>query len=166
MWHVLTKYFQRYPAQARVAQLLLRYGLAVRDDGVYCDTISIPDTSLARAARVDRRVISATVRTIQNEPELRDIYSRLLPTAHLKDVAPAMKWGVIEIIPNDAHQPGILAGVATVIADRNISIRQAVVDDPEFMEEPRLFIITESPIPADVLPAIKDAPGVKSVVIY
>ena len=34
-------------------------------------------------------MISATVKTIQETPELRNIYSRLLPTAHLRDVAPA-----------------------------------------------------------------------------
>ena len=45
MWDLLTKYFQRYPAQSRVAQLLLRYGLSVRNGRVYCDSIAIPETS-------------------------------------------------------------------------------------------------------------------------
>ncbi|MCA1814514.1 MAG: hypothetical protein LC624_11290, partial [Halobacteriales archaeon] len=128
MWHLLTKYFQRYPAQSRVAQMLLRYGLAVREDGVYCDTIAIPDTSIARAAQVDRRVISAAIETIQREPELQKVFSKLTPTCHLKDAAPTMGWGVLEIVPNDAQGVGILADVATIISKRNISIRQAIVD--------------------------------------
>jgi hypothetical protein len=146
--------------------MLLRYGLAVREDGVYCATISIPDTSIARAAQVDRRVISATIETIQREPELREVFSRLQPTCHLKDAAPVLKWGVLEIVPSDAHTTGILAGVADIIAKRNISIRQAVVDDPELQEEPRLYIVTEGPLPIDVIPEIRGSRGVKSVILH
>ncbi|MHB8585118.1 MAG: hypothetical protein ACYDDF_04695 [Thermoplasmatota archaeon] len=166
MWDLLTKYFQRYPAQSRVAQTLLRHGLSVREDGIYVGDISIPDTSLARATGVDRRIIRATIDTIRREPELRDVYARLHSTCHLKDAAPILKWGVIEIVPSDAHKPGILAHVAQVIAQRGISIRQAIVDDPELVEEPRLYVVTETPIPLDVVGEIKSGPGVKSVVIY
>jgi predicted regulator of amino acid metabolism with ACT domain len=166
MWKLLTKYFQRYPAQSRVAQMLLMYGLAVREDGVYCDTIAIPDTSIARAAQVDRRVISAAIETIQREPELRAVFSKLTPTCHLKDAGPSLNCGVLEIIPNDAHQPGILAAVADIISKRNISIRQAIVDDPELQEEPRLYIVTEGPIPVDLIPEVRSARGVKSVTLH
>lgn len=166
MWELLTKYFQRYPAQSRVAQMLLRYGLAVREDGVYCDNIAIPDTSIARAAQVDRRVISAAIETIQREPELQRVFSKLTPTCHLKDAAPAMNWGVLEIIPDNANSPGILAGVADIIAKRNINIRQAIVDDPDLQEEPRLYIVTQGPIPIDVIPEIRGSRGVKSVILH
>lgn len=166
MWELLTKYFQRYPAQSKVAQMLLRYGLAVHPDGVYCNGIAIPDTSIARAAQVDRRVISATIETIQREAELSKVFSKLQPTCHLKEAAPAMGWGVLEIVPNDPHSPGILAGVAELIAKRNISIRQAIVDDPELQEEPRLIIVTEGPIPVELIPEIRNSRGVRSVVLY
>ena len=166
MWHLLTKYFQRYPAQSRVAQMLLRHGLAVREDGVYCDNIAIPDTSIARAAQVDRRVISATIETIRREPELLKVFSRLMPTCLLRDAGPAMNWGVLEIIPSDPQAPGILAGVAEIIAKRNISIRQAIVDDPELQEEPRLYIVTEGPLPIDVIPEIRSSLGVRSVILH
>lgn len=166
MWDLLTKYFQRFPAQSRVAQTLLRYGFAVREDGIYADDIAIPDTSLARATNVDRRIIRATVDTIRREPELREVYSRLHPTCHLKDAAPILKWGVLEIVPSDAHRPGILAHVARIIAERGISIRQAIVDDPELSDEPRLWVVTETPIPLEVVGEIKNAVGVKSVTIY
>jgi len=166
MWDLLTRYFQRYPAQSRVAQLLLRQGFSVREDGVYAGEVSIPDTSLARACGVDRRIISATIDTIRREPELMRVYTRLQPTCMLKDAAPVLRWGVIEIVPADAHKPGILAHVAGIIAQRGISIRQAIVDDPELVEEPRLYIVTESQIPMDVIADIKNGPGVKSVVIH
>jgi hypothetical protein len=77
-----------------------------------------------------------------------------------------MNWGVIEIIPIDPSMPGILAQVASIIASHNISIRQAIVDDFEFSEEPRVFIITETPIPGTLLTTIRNAKGVKAVLIY
>lgn len=165
MWDLLTRYFQRYPAQTKVAQTLLRYGLSVQDDGVYCAEIGVPDTGLARACDVDRRIISATVETIHEHDELRDVYRNLRPTVHLAEAAPHMGWGVLEIIPTDAHQPGILAEVAGIIADRGVSIRQAIVDDPDLEEEPTLYVVTEEEVPVEALPEIKDSPGVKSVTI-
>jgi predicted regulator of amino acid metabolism with ACT domain len=165
MWDLLTKYFQRYPAQSRVAQTLLSQGLSVREDGVYSGEVAISDTALARACKVDRRIISATVDTIRREPELMKVYSRLIPTSLLKDAAPTMRWGVLEIVPNDAHHPGILAHVTTVIARHGVSIRQAIVDDPDLVEEPRLYVITEAPIPMDAIAQIRENTGIKSVVI-
>ena len=165
MWELLTRYFQRFPAQTRVAQKLLMHGFAVRPDGVYSGDVAISDTALARACKVDRRIIAATVDTIRAEPELMKVYSRLAPTCHLKDAAPVMGWGVIEIIPSDAREPGILAHLASVLARRGISIRQAIVDDPELVEEPRLYVITEAQVPLDVIAEIREGNGIKSVVI-
>lgn len=165
MWDLLTRYFQRFPAQSRVAQTLLAQGLSVREDGVYSGDIAISDTALARACHVDRRIIAATVETIRREPELQRVYSRLAPTCLLKDAAPVLKWGVIEIVPSDAREPGILAHVAAVIAKRGISIRQAIVDDPDLSETPRLYVITEGQVPLDLIADIRDGRGIKSVVI-
>ncbi|HET6404911.1 MAG TPA: hypothetical protein VFH78_09700 [Candidatus Thermoplasmatota archaeon] len=165
MWELLTRYFQRYPAQSRVAQTLLVQGLSVRPDGVYSGAVAISDTALARACNVDRRIISATVDTIRREPELMRFYSRLAPAAHLKDAAPVMGWGVIEIIPSDAREPGILAHLAGVLSRRGISIRQAIIDDPDLVEEPRLYVVTESRVPADVIEEIRAGHGVKGVTI-
>lgn len=165
MWELLTRYFQRFPAQSRVAQTLLVQGLSVRQDGVYSGEVAISDTALARACKVDRRIISATVDTIRREPELLNFYSRLQPTCHLKDAAPVMGWGVIEIIPSDARETGILSHLASVLAARGISIRQAVSDDPELVEEPRLYVITEQRVPADVIEEIRSGKGVKGVTI-
>ena len=82
------------------------------------------------------------------------------------DVAAEMNWGVIEIIPENPSIPGILAHVAKVVADAKISIRQAIVDDFELSEEPRLFIVAEKQIPGLLIPNIRKIEGVKAVVIY
>lgn len=165
MWDLLEKFFSRYPAQSRVARLMLDQGFAVRDGDVWAGSVSLTDTAIARAADVDRRVVRSTVETIEEQSELRQVFSKLEPTCHLRRVAPDLGWGVLEIVPTDASQPGILAGVADVIAENKISVRQAIVDDPEMSEEPRLFIITEGSIPSRILPEIQEVDGVQEVVI-
>jgi predicted regulator of amino acid metabolism with ACT domain len=165
MWDRLAKHFSSYPAQSRVAQLLIDRGFAVRDNDVWAGNVGLTDTAVARAANVDRRVVRSTVETVQANPDLAAVFAKLEPTCHLRQVAPELGWGVLEIVPTDPSQPGILAGVAAVIADSGVSVRQAIVDDPEMIREPRLFIVTEDPIPSNILPEIQDVEGVHEVVI-
>ena len=166
MWSRLRPYFKGFPAQEKVAQLMVIYGLRVREGSVYAGDVKVSDTSLARAAGVDRRVVTATVETIDKNPELKAFFDRLLPTCHLRDVAPLMNWGAIEIVPSNAAKPGILAGVAAIIAQAGISIRQVIMDDPEIIDDPHGFIITEAPVPERLLPLIKQVDGVRSVVLH
>jgi len=166
MWKDIAQYFDAYPQQKKIAQKFLEYGLKVKNNKVFCNDIKLSDSKIARAFSVDRRAIPATIKTITQEPALFKIFSHLTPTCHLKDVAPAMKWGVIEIVPLDPSMPGILAEVATIISEQHISIRQAIGDDFEISEEPRLFIVTEKQIPASLIPKIRNAKGVKAVLIY
>jgi len=166
MWRQFAKYFNKYPKRRKLAQKLLEYGLKVRDNKIYCGEIELSDSKLARAFGLDRRIIIDTIETINENEDLKKVFSNLNPTCHLKDVAPQMKWGVIEIIPTDPSMPGILADVAKIIAKNNISIRQAIVDDFELSEEPRLFIVTEKQIPGILIPKIREAKGVKAVLIY
>ena len=166
MWKQIAKYFNKYPKRRKIAQKMIEYGLKIKDNKIYCGEIELSDSKIARAFDVDRRAIASTIDIIGKIPELNKIFSRLMPTCHLKDVAAKMSWGVIEIIPQDPSMPGIVADVATIIAQNNISIRQLIVDDFELSAEPRLFIVTEKQIPGRLLPKIKDAKGVKAVLIY
>jgi len=166
MWARFRSYFRGFPAQERVAQLMVQLGLRVRDGRVYCGEIKLSDTALSKAAGVDRRVVSATVATIRATPELSSFFDRLRPVSHLREVAPLMGWGAIEIVPTSAAKPGILAGVAAIIAEAGISIRQVVMDDPELVDDPHGFIVTEAAVPERLLPRIKQVDGVKSVVLH
>jgi len=166
MWDKIANYFEKYPSQAKVARYLLKYGLRIDSDQVMCGDVQIADSALARAAGVDRRVVKSTVETIKSDPTLLRFFSQLLPTNHLKNAASAMGWSAIEIVPMNAHEPGIIAAVAEILSKGNISIRQAIVDDPMTSEEPKLFIVTESQVPADLIPVVRQAKGVKGVTIY
>ncbi len=166
MWQQIYTFFRQYPAQQKVAELLLMYGLRVQTDGLFCGPIELSHAKVARAIGVDRRAVASTIETIMEHEELQPVFANLQPTSHLKEVAPHMGWGVVEIIPVDASKPGILAAVAAIIADAGISIRQAVVDDYQMTEEPRLFIVTETPLPGDVITSIRSCKDVKAVIAY
>jgi len=166
MWAKLRFFFERFPAQEKVAQLMVVHGLRIHDGRVYAGPIELSDTAMARAAGVDRRVVTATTRTIAKHPELLRFFERLTPVSHLREVAPLMGWGAIDIIPSSAGRAGILASVASVISEAGISIRQVIVDDPEISDDPRAFIVTEQPVPERLLPRIKAVEGVKSVVLH
>lgn len=166
MWRQIAKYFNAYPKRRKLAQKLLEYGLRVSEDRIYCGKIELSNSKIARSFDVDRRIITDTINTINEKKELQKVFFQLKPTCHLKDVAREMGWGVIEIIPEDPSMPGILADVAKVVADAKISIRQAIVDDFEFYEEPKLFIVTEKQVPGILIPNIRKINGVKAVVLY
>ena len=166
MWRKYAKYFNPYPQRKKLAQKLIEHGLKIKGNKIYCGEIELSDSKISKAFKLDRRIINSTINTIKQNPELKKIFTNLNSTCHLKDVAPHMKWGVIEIIPTDPSIPGILTDVSKIVSDAKISIRQAIVDDFELSEEPRLFIVTEKPIPGKLIPQIKQAKGVKAVLIY
>lgn len=165
MWNYIATYFKDYPKQKKIAQKMLEYGLSIQNNHITCGPIELSDTKIARAFNLDRRAIKATIRTIKKHKKLYNIFSKLKPTCHLKDMAPEMEWDVLEIIPTNASQPGILAQIAQIIADENINIRQAIVDDIEITEEPHLFVVTETKIPPEIIPKIRNILSVKSVLL-
>ena len=165
MWAAIKKHFCMYPAQEKVARLLLRQGLSVKDKKIYSGEIEIPAIRIARALDIDRRAVGATIETISRKAELRKVYSSLCPVAYLKPTAQKMGWSVIQIIPTDPSLPGILAGVANIISKEGVQIRQAITEDPELAEEATMTLITEKPIPSGILPRLKRVKGVKSILL-
>jgi len=74
--------------------------------------------------------------------------------------------GVIEITPVNAAKTGLLGDVASAVASYGLSIRQALSDDPYFVEKPMLTIITEGKIPGDLVRQLMEIDGVKRVTVY
>jgi predicted regulator of amino acid metabolism with ACT domain len=146
--------------------MLLDQGLRVHGGRIYSGEIEIGDVALGKAAGVDRRIVKAAVETIETSPELMRVFSKLRPTSFLKDVAVEMGWSAIEIIPSNASTPGIIADVTGIIATSGINIRQIIVSDPDLSTEPRLFIITESMVPPELIPRLKNCRGVKTIILH
>ena len=164
MWETVAHYFDRYPSQRKVAKYIIDNGVRVKNNTIMLDKLRISSAELARAVGVDKRVVSATIKTIMLEPKLESIFSKLQPSCNLKDVAPEMGWDVLEIILSDPALPGVLGNIATTIGKANISIRQAIGEDPTFSSG-LLFIITETTIPGYVIDEIKKIRGIESITI-
>lgn len=143
---------------------MLRNGISVRDKGLFFAGVELADVKMARALGVDRRVVKATVETISGDKNLRDVFSRLASTVLLKDVAPSLGFGAIEIIPKNASTKGIIASVAKAITDEGISIRQLTTEDPMFSDA-EMTIVTEKPIPRGLIDKLLAIKGVKKVVV-
>ena len=166
MHPAVIKHFMRYPSQLKVVKLLLSNGMCIKNGRVYSGEVEIADTAIARVVDVDRRIVRTAIETIEKDDELSKIFSLILPTTMLKDVASVMNWGCIEIVPSDANEPGILASVASIIAETVISIRQSMVDDPDLTESPKLYVITDEPVPSKIIPTLMECKGVKSLTIH
>lgn len=148
-------------------KLIFERGFQVNEEGkVTSGSIEIAHTQLAKEAGVDRRVVDATTKTIVSDELLRTIFKNVHSIPFLRDVAPSLGLGVIIIIPEDAAHVGILAEVAGLISESNVSIRQAVSDDPYLNDNPRLTIITDKKVPGDLVDKILELPSVKGVSIY
>jgi len=167
MWTTIKKHLENYPERLKVARILVENGLSVKDGKIYLNEIEIPRSRIAKAAGVDRRTVNETINTIRANRELRLIFEGLRSAGHsLKEIAKHLELGVVEITPTDARTPGILANSAMILAKNGLSIRQAIVDDPELSPEPRLTLIVEKKVPGELIPEFLKVKGVAKVSIY
>ncbi len=157
--------FSRRRGQGRVAEFILRCGLKVSEEGCLSfKGVLVSDSAVARVLNVDRRLIRATVDSILSDSRLRKIFGKLDSIVLLRDVAVELGFGAIEVIPTDAASRGIVANVARIIADAGLSARQITTDDPMF-ENAEMIIVTEKPIPRELIDKILDLPEVEKVVV-
>ena len=111
--------------------------------------------------------MNETLNAIGTNRELRLIFEGMRSAGHsLKEIARHLDLGVVEITPVDAKTPGILAKSAIILANSGLSIRQAIVDDPELSPEPKLTLIAEKKIPGELIPALLKVKGVAKVSVY
>ncbi|WP_318567682.1 amino acid-binding protein [Salinigranum marinum] len=166
MFDEIMRKFEGSPSQQAVIRLLLERGFSVNDDGrVVSGGIEIPNTGIAREIGVDRRVVDSTTDTILADPELRRIFQNISSIPSLMDLAPVLDLTVLTVEVDDADAPGIVARVTTLIADHDISIRQTISEDPEFTDDPRLYLVTDGEIPGDLLTELSNLPFVRRVSI-
>ncbi|MEA2075247.1 MAG: amino acid-binding protein [Euryarchaeota archaeon] len=167
MWKEVMEKFEGSPSQKKVIELLLERGFQVSPGGkVASGGIGIPHTQIANEIGVDRRVVDMTVKRILGEPALKKVFENMRSIAFLAEVAPLLGLSVIIIHPMDAKAKGILGEVATVMARRGVSIRQAVSDDPYLVDNPKLTIITDKNIPGELIEEIGRLKSVKGVQIH
>lgn len=167
MWQEILNKFKRFPAQEKVIRLILQRGFQISDRGrVVSGSIEIPHAQIAKELDVDRRVVDTTAQAIREDQTLWKVFRNIHSMTFLGDVAPVLGLGVIEITPVNAAKTGLLGSVASAVARYGLSIRQAVSDDPYFVEDPKLTIITEGKIPGDLVRLLMEMEGVKRVTVY
>ncbi len=167
MWERINEKFKKYPARIRVAEKMIELGLSISDDGkIYCGNLKISDKALATAAEVDRRAIKSTIEVIQEDEELNNLFSNIIPAGTLlKNIAKNLELGVIEIEVGSESE-GILAATTKLITEKGIGIRQAYAEDTELQKTPSLTIITEEPVQGDLINEFLKIKGVTRVSIY
>ena len=164
MFDEIMQKFEGSPSQQAVIRLLLERGFSVSDEGrVVSGGIEIPNTQIAREIDVDRRVVDSTTDAILADEQLRRIFQNISSIPSLMDLAPVLDLSVLTVEVADADEPGIVATVTGLLAENGISIRQTVSEDPEFTDDPRLYIVTDDDVPGDVLNELKNLDFVRKI---
>ena len=167
MWDKINDKFKKYPARMRVAEKMIELGLSLNEDGkIYCGNLKISDKALANAADVDRRAIKSTIKVIKEDEDLYNLFSNIIPAGTLlKNIAKSLNLGVIEIEVGSSSE-GVLATTTNLITKNKIGIRQAYAEDTELQESPLLTVITEEPVPGDLISEFLKIEGITRVSIY
>jgi len=156
--------FAGLPSQEKVARMMLRLGLSVRNGNAYCGDVEMSDTALGKAAGADRRVARSAIDKIGKDHELSRFFVGLRPIALLADITPQIGCSTLAIVPTNASMPGIIADVSAVLLAAGVSIRQVVIDDPDG-ENVHLLVVIDGNIPAEFIPSLKQCRGVASLIL-
>ncbi|WP_135303581.1 ACT domain-containing protein [Haloarcula amylovorans] len=164
MFDEIMRKFEDSPGQQAVIRLLLERGFSVNEEGrVVSGGIEIPNTGIAREVGVDRRVVNATTDAILEDEELRRIFRNISAVPSLLDLAPVLDLTAITVSVRAADEVGIVSAVTDAIADHDITIRQVLSEDPEFTDEPRLYVITDEELPGELINEIRNMPFVRTI---
>ncbi|PSP56540.1 amino acid-binding protein [Halobacteriales archaeon QS_1_67_19] len=164
MFDEIMQKFEGSPSQQAVIRLLLERGFSVNDEGrVVSGSIEIPNTQIAREIDVDRRVVDSTTDAILADEQLRRIFQNISSIPSLMDLAPVLDLTVLTVEVADADEPGIVAAVTGLLAENDISIRQTISEDPEFTDDPKLYLVTDVEIPGKVLNELKNLDFVRKI---
>ncbi|WP_247730795.1 amino acid-binding protein [Halovivax limisalsi] len=164
MFDEIMEKFEGSPSQQAVIRLLLERGFSVNDEGrVVSGGIEIPNTGIAREIGVDRRVVDSTTDVILEDDELRRIFQNISQTPSLMDLAPVLDLTVLTVAVDDPDQEGIVATVTGLVADNGVSIRQTISEDPEFTDEPRLYLVTDEDLPGELITQLRNLDFVRKL---
>jgi len=167
MWGRIQVLFETHPQRLQVAKFLLQNGLSVKGDKIYVNEVEVPILKVATAVGVDRRTVNETIHAMNMDKKIKMVFSKLESAGpSLRAVAKEMGLGVVEIIADNPNKVGILANASRVLAEHGISIRQALVDDPELNPDPKLTLIGDRVIPGKAIPLMLKIPGVAKVSVY
>lgn len=164
MFDDIMQKFEGSPGQQAVIRLLLERGFSVSKEGrVVSGDIEIPNTQIASEVDVDRRVVDSTTDAILADEKLERIFRNISAIPSLMSLAPVLDLTVLTVEVTDAEETGIVATVTGAIAAHGVSIRQTVSEDPEFTDEPRLYVVTDADLPGELINEIRALKFVRKI---
>ncbi|MEM3404532.1 MAG: hypothetical protein QXJ17_08360 [Nitrososphaeria archaeon] len=165
IWAIIEDSTRRKKARMSILKKMIETGIRVGDDGrYYVDDIEVPDTAIAKALNIDRRVVRQTANFILSVSELENIFTKLQPITFFKNIAHYLGFTVI-VIESEPEKPGIISEVTSIIARHKLIVRQALADDPELISQPKLTLIIEGEVPSEVINELQSIKVVKSLTI-
>ena len=174
LWDEIAKEFGRSESKRKVMTKLLMYGLSVKGEGpegregpgVFLGDIYIPYKSVARACGVDWRTVKDALICIRRNSFLRNFFERLENAGpFLRGVTKLLGYRCI-VVETVKDQPGILAYVSGLLAEKEVNILQVVAEHPLLVDNPKLYIVIESEVPGDFVPKALRHQAIRSVTVY
>ncbi len=96
---ILEEYYRDYPVRLKILEGLYSRGIAVRNGKFYAADMEISVSEIAKAFNVNRRTVYETVRSIEENREIKMIMGSLSPALDRGELSPLVGNQVIWITP-------------------------------------------------------------------
>jgi len=152
--------------RAAIVKKMIESGIRVSEDlRLYVGDVEVDYSAVARAVRVDRRVVRQTVEQIRKNQFLSSIFSNLAPFgSSLVPVVSKLGYSAI-VIEADPRRSGVMAAVTAVLAKHDLVIRQALADDPDMVPSAKMTLVVEGSLSGRAIKELNDLELVKSITI-
>lgn len=166
LWPNVKKQFSRQTVRADIVKKMIECGIRVADDlKLYVGDVEVDYSAVARAVRVDRRVVKQTAEQIKKNQFLNGLFSSLAPSgSSLVPVISRLGYSAI-VIESDPRKSGVMAAVATILAKHDLVIRQALADDPDMVPEAKMTLVVEGRLSGEAIEELNELKLVKSIKI-
>ncbi len=166
MWTNIRKEFERQVVRPEIVRKMIECGMRVSDDEkIYVDDVEVDYTAVANALDVDRRVVKSTAQQIRQNRYLYSLFSKTRPLGtSLVDVVSHLGYTAI-IIEADPKSPGVMAGVAEILARHGMVVRQAVAEDPEMVPDAKMTLVVAGQLTGQALEELNGLKVVRSIKI-
>ncbi|QQG49189.1 MAG: hypothetical protein HY247_02440 [archaeon] len=166
MWPNIRKQFARQVVRPDVVRKMIECGMRVTEElKIYVGDVELDYSSVARAVGVDRRVVKQTVDQICKNRYLYSIFSRTRPLGtSLVDLVSQLGYTAL-VVEADPRSPGVMAGVAAILARHGMVVRQALADDPDMVQDAKMTLVVEGQLSGETIEEVSSLKAVKSIKI-
>jgi len=167
MWHQIQGKFARKKARLNVVRKMIELGISVDNKHkLKVGEMSVNDSALAEASHVDRRVVRNTVNQILSDPELKVIFTHIIPMGtSLVEIADKIGYKVLVVNVADPLKVGVISSISSILSDYDVIICQAIADDPNYTPDVKLTFVVAGKIPPEAIGKIQSISWVESITL-